>query len=123
MVERNVNHGQTVAASLSAPQLFLIANDLTQMQILAQVGELRPDLLALAQRRREEVDVEFLHEEIPAAFERANEGERPYLIALSLGVACERANDATTLDGLVAQADAALYADKRSRPADRQWQR
>jgi HlyD family secretion protein len=39
VVERNVNVGQTVAASLSAPQLFLIANDLTQMQILAQVGE------------------------------------------------------------------------------------
>jgi HlyD family secretion protein len=39
VVERNVQKGQTVAASLSAPQLFLIANDLTQMQILAQVGE------------------------------------------------------------------------------------
>jgi HlyD family secretion protein len=39
VVERNVNQGQTVAASLSAPQLFLIANDLTHMQILAQVGE------------------------------------------------------------------------------------
>lgn len=39
VVERNVNNGQTVAASLSAPQLFLIANDLAQMQILAQVGE------------------------------------------------------------------------------------
>ncbi|MEO8361150.1 MAG: efflux RND transporter periplasmic adaptor subunit [Vicinamibacteria bacterium] len=39
VVERNVNNGQTVAASLSAPQLFLIANDLTRMQILAQVGE------------------------------------------------------------------------------------
>jgi HlyD family secretion protein len=39
VVERNVSTGQTVAASLSAPQLFLIANDLTRMQILAQVGE------------------------------------------------------------------------------------
>jgi HlyD family secretion protein len=39
VVERNVNNGQTVAASLSAPQLFLIANDLSHMQILAQVGE------------------------------------------------------------------------------------
>ena len=29
---------RTVAASLSAPQLFLIANDLSQMQILAQVA-------------------------------------------------------------------------------------
>jgi HlyD family secretion protein len=39
VVERNVDDGQTVAASLSAPQLFLIANDLTNMQILASVGE------------------------------------------------------------------------------------
>lgn len=39
VVERNVDDGQTVAASLSAPQLFLIANDLTNMQILTSVGE------------------------------------------------------------------------------------
>lgn len=39
VVERNVDNGQTVAASLSAPQLFLIANDLTNMQILVSVGE------------------------------------------------------------------------------------
>src|SRR5450759_3500145 len=39
VVERNVDVGQTVAASLSAPQLFLIAQDLSQMQILAAVDE------------------------------------------------------------------------------------
>lgn len=39
VVQRNVDVGQTVAASLSAPQLFLIANDLSQMQILANVDE------------------------------------------------------------------------------------
>src|SRR5688572_25024977 len=39
VVERSVDVGQTVAASLSAPQLFLIANDLSQMQILASVDE------------------------------------------------------------------------------------
>ncbi len=39
VVERDVDVGQTVAASLSAPQLFLIANDLAQMQILASVDE------------------------------------------------------------------------------------
>jgi HlyD family secretion protein len=39
VVERNVDQGQTVAASLSAPQLFLIANDLSRMQILASVDE------------------------------------------------------------------------------------
>jgi HlyD family secretion protein len=39
VVARNVDQGQTVAASLSAPELFKIANDLSQMQILAQVSE------------------------------------------------------------------------------------
>lgn len=39
VVERNVDLGQTVAASLSAPQLFLIANDLAEMEILASVDE------------------------------------------------------------------------------------
>ncbi|GIV62152.1 MAG: hypothetical protein KatS3mg044_1018 [Rhodothermaceae bacterium] len=39
VVERNVDVGQTVQASFSAPQLFLIANDLAKMQILALVDE------------------------------------------------------------------------------------
>ena len=52
VVERNVNLGQTVAASLSAPQLFLIANDLTQMRILAQVGESDIDKIEQGQKAR-----------------------------------------------------------------------
>jgi HlyD family secretion protein len=39
VVARNVDIGQTVAASLQAPTLFLIAKDLTQMQVLADVDE------------------------------------------------------------------------------------
>jgi len=39
VVERNVDIGQTVAASFQAPVLFLIANDLTKMQVIAQVDE------------------------------------------------------------------------------------
>jgi HlyD family secretion protein len=39
VVERAMDVGQTVAASLSAPKLFVIANDLSQMQILASVDE------------------------------------------------------------------------------------
>jgi HlyD family secretion protein len=39
IVERNVDVGQTVAANFSTPQLFLIANDLSNMQILALVDE------------------------------------------------------------------------------------
>src|SRR3954469_12554977 len=39
VVARNVDVGQTVAASLQAPVLFLIANDLTRMQVLANIDE------------------------------------------------------------------------------------
>src|SRR5262245_34001387 len=39
VVSRNVDRGQTVAASLSAPTLFTIANDLTQMQVIANIDQ------------------------------------------------------------------------------------
>ena len=39
VISRNVDVGQTVAASLSAPTLFVIANDLTRMQIDSNVSE------------------------------------------------------------------------------------
>ena len=39
VISRNVDVGQTVAASLSAPTIFIIANDLTKMQIDANVAE------------------------------------------------------------------------------------
>src|SRR5919199_3610606 len=39
VIERDVDVGQTVAASLQTPQLFLLANDLSRMQILASVDE------------------------------------------------------------------------------------
>ncbi len=39
VISRNVDVGQTVAASLSAPTLFTIANDLTRMQLEASVDE------------------------------------------------------------------------------------
>ncbi|MGE0102182.1 MAG: efflux RND transporter periplasmic adaptor subunit [Blastocatellales bacterium] len=39
VVLRNVDVGQTVAASLQAPTLFTIANDLTQMQVIANIDE------------------------------------------------------------------------------------
>jgi HlyD family secretion protein len=39
VVQKSVEPGQTVAASLQAPDLFLIAQDLTQMQVLASIDE------------------------------------------------------------------------------------
>jgi HlyD family secretion protein len=39
VVSRDVNVGQTVAASLSAPTLFTIAQDLTRMQVIANIDQ------------------------------------------------------------------------------------
>lgn len=39
VIERNMDVGQTVASNYSTPQLFLIAKDLGEMQILASVDE------------------------------------------------------------------------------------
>ncbi|HKQ38444.1 MAG TPA: efflux RND transporter periplasmic adaptor subunit [Verrucomicrobiae bacterium] len=39
VISRNVDVGQTVAASFTAPTLFVVANDLTKMQIEAAVSE------------------------------------------------------------------------------------
>lgn len=39
IIDRRVNMGQTVVASLNAPSLFLIAKDLTRMQVWASVNE------------------------------------------------------------------------------------
>ena len=47
VISRNVDVGQTVAASLSAPTIFLIAADLTQMQLNASIDE--SDLGAIAE--------------------------------------------------------------------------
>ena len=50
VISRNVDVGQTVAASMSAPTLFVLAADLTKMQVLASldesdVGRIRPGQL------------------------------------------------------------------------------
>ena len=47
VIKRSVDKGQTVAASMSAPELFIIAADLTKMQVNAsidesEVGRMRP---------------------------------------------------------------------------------
>jgi HlyD family secretion protein len=39
VISRNVDAGQTVAASMNAPTLFVLAADLTQMQVVADIDE------------------------------------------------------------------------------------
>ena len=59
VISRNVNVGQTVAASLSAPTLFVIANDLAKMQIEADVAEADIGMVGAGQ------DVEFTVDAFP----------------------------------------------------------
>ncbi len=59
VISRSVDVGQTVAASLSAPVLFQIANDLTKMQINANVAEADVGTVAVDQ------DVDFTVDAFP----------------------------------------------------------
>ena len=56
VISRNVNVGQTVAASLSAPTLFVIANDLAKMQIEADVAEADIGVVQVGQEANFTVD-------------------------------------------------------------------
>ena len=53
VIDRRVNIGQTVVASLSAPSLFLIAKDLKKMQVWASVNE---------------ADIGRIHKDMPVRF-------------------------------------------------------
>jgi HlyD family secretion protein len=61
VVSRDVDVGQTVAASLSAPTLFTIAKDLTQMQVIANIDQADIGLVELAK------SVKFTVDAFPAA--------------------------------------------------------
>jgi len=53
VISRSIDVGQTVAASLQAPKLFVIANDLTQMQVETSIDE---------------ADIGRIHAGLPATF-------------------------------------------------------
>src|SRR5437773_6035497 len=59
VISRSVDVGQTVAASLQAPVIFQIANDLTKMQIDANVAEADVGVLGVGQ------DVDFTVDAFP----------------------------------------------------------
>jgi len=59
VISRNVDVGQTVAASLQAPVIFQIGNDLSKMQIDANVAEADVGVLEVGQ------DVEFTVDAFP----------------------------------------------------------
>jgi HlyD family secretion protein len=81
VITRAVDVGQTVAASLSAPTLFTIAQDLTKMQILATVDE---------------SDIGRIHEGGNATFSVDAYPESPFS-----GIVTQVRNAATTVSNVV----------------------
>jgi HlyD family secretion protein len=65
VVSRNVDVGQTVAASFQTPTLFLIAQDLTRMQVDASVSESDVGPVRVGQNAEFTVDA-FPHHPFPA---------------------------------------------------------
>ena len=56
VINRNVDVGQTVAASMQAPTIFEIANDLSQMQVNANISESDIGQITIGQPVRFQVD-------------------------------------------------------------------
>ena len=69
VIERNVDIGQTVAASFQAPILFMIANDLAKMQVIAQIDE--ADIGAIS----EQAGVDFTVDAFPGQTFQGNISE------------------------------------------------
>lgn len=61
VMNRAVDEGQTVAASFNTPEIFTIAQDLTQMQVEADIDE--SDIGMISQGQRVEFDVDAYPEE------------------------------------------------------------
>lgn len=62
VINRAVEEGQTVAAGFSTPTLFTIANDLTQMQVIADVDE--ADIGQVLEGKRAEFTVDAYPDDI-----------------------------------------------------------
>jgi HlyD family secretion protein len=56
VMNRAVDEGQTVAASFNTPEIFTIANDLTQMQVEASIDETDIGMIKIGQRVEFDVD-------------------------------------------------------------------
>ncbi|HEX6808584.1 MAG TPA: efflux RND transporter periplasmic adaptor subunit [Gemmatimonadaceae bacterium] len=69
VVSRNVDVGQTVAASLQAPTIFTIAQDLTQMQVYAKMDESDVGRIKVGQHVTFQVDA-FPKDTFPGVLEQ-----------------------------------------------------
>ena len=96
VVSRDVNVGQTVAASLSAPTLFTIANDLTQMQVIANIDQADIGLVEQAKSVKFSVDA-FPSKEFEGKIEQMRLNPQNVQNVVTYNVVIDVANPEQTL--------------------------
>ncbi len=90
VLERSVDVGQTVAASMSTPTLFILAKDLKQMKVMADVDE--ADIGAVKKGQRVEFTVDaFLEEKFKGSVQevRLNPTETSNVITYTVVITAE----------------------------------
>ena len=115
VIQRDVEAGQTVQASLSAPTLFVIAEDLESMEILAQVDESDIGSIGEGQQVRFEVQA-YPDEEFTGAVRQIRLQPETVQNVVMYTVVIDAANPeglllpgmTATVDFIVAQSDDAL---------------
>ena len=109
VLSRSIEPGQTVAASLNAPVLFKIAEDLSQMRLEVKVDEADVGQVAKGQRATFQVDA-FPGRTFPALIERVDVGAN----ASSSSTASSSTSSSTTsTSGSVVAYTARLTVDNR----------
>jgi HlyD family secretion protein len=96
VINKNVEAGQTVASSLSTPTLFNIAEDLSRMEILADVGESDIGQIKVGQDVRFEVAA-FMNKEFAGKVSQIRLQPRTVSNVVTYTVVCEANNE----DGLL----------------------
>jgi HlyD family secretion protein len=105
VIEKEVETGQTVAASFSTPTLFVIAQDLSKMEILAEVDESDIGQIKVGQNVRFEVAA-YSNEEFTGAVQQIRLQPKTVSNVVTYTVVIEAENrDGLLLPGMTATID------------------
>jgi diguanylate cyclase (GGDEF)-like protein len=115
----NDEHGHEVGDLLIKDVAYVLGDTLCESDILARLGGDEFCIMVTESAS----DATTLRERIAVAFRRFNEtSERPYRLSASIGVARAPATGpTTTVDELLAQADEAMYEEKKTNANSRVW--
>ncbi|WP_156685992.1 GGDEF domain-containing protein [Mycobacterium sp. Marseille-P9652] len=110
----NDEHGHDVGDLLLADVAAVLRGTLRDSDILARIGGDEFCVLVIGN------DPVSLKRRLVEAFRCVNAaGDRPYRLSASIGIVQAHSTDSTTVDELLARADAQMYQEKKARPTAR----